>query len=147
MSEPSGVEPAPVVPPVPPTKKEFEPNSEIDLDDALGKSNMDWGFAPPPGDVPFAVVYIYNKQEDTDEEDEGESAPPAPPTAPEDAKHDEDEYICGMCEENLHPDLNMGACAAGCQMVMCQECGTWDEKKQEWLCDQCVKSPASESGK
>jgi len=49
-----------------------------------------------------------------------------------------EEYVCGMCDEELPADLNMGACMCGKYMVLCQGCATWSENKQEWFCDVCI---------
>ena len=39
----------------------FEPSGEIDLDNSLYDKGMDWSFDKP--DVPYCVVYIFNKDD------------------------------------------------------------------------------------
>ena len=54
----------------------FQPNGEIDLDDSLYPAEMDWGFDKP--DVPHTTVYIFNKEEE-----------------------EEDDITCSVCDSNI----------------------------------------------
>lgn len=53
---------------------------------------------------------------------------------------DDDFCICELCKEEIHNEHIIGCCCKkGCNIEnMCDDCATWIEEEEEWLCPKCI---------